>query len=97
MLESIEKMKGKIPDAMYQQMEAQARQVAAEMAAHPDRPPIEVLKKVTGIDFEKLARRAEEIRKQNPGMSQEEVSRRVASEMVLELPKPAEPAPASKP
>jgi len=96
LMDSIESMKGKVPDALYQQMAAQGKAAADELDAHPDEPAAEVVKKVTGIDFDKLTRRAAELKQKDPKMTDEEVARIVASELILTLPKP-DPAPASKP
>jgi uncharacterized membrane protein (UPF0127 family) len=97
MLESLGNLKGKVPDAMYEQMMGQAAQAGAMLKADPNADTLDVLKTVTGMDYKKLMSRTEELKRKNPKMTDDEVARQVAAEMIKDLPMPKPGANPPKP
>lgn len=83
--DQLSKIKGTVPDAVYQKFAAQSEQVAAELKKNPDESPTDAVKNVTGVDFAKYAKRKEELRAQNPNLTEDQVNQRVAAEMMQDL------------
>ena len=86
LLAAIEQVRDRLPAALYLQLRATAEKVAAEIDAHPEEAasPAAIAKRILGIDGQKLTARSEEMRKEHPEMSEAEVDRRLARELLFQ-------------